>query len=127
MAAARPEYEAHRFAIERFQDLRVASGSGSVATAQPAAMAGGAAIFERNCAKCHGQKAKGTDKGPPLVHKIYEPGHHADVAFYLAVRRGVPAHHWPFGDMPPIEGIGDEEIAQIVDHVRGLQRAAGIE
>ena len=126
MAAARPEYEAHRFALDRFRSARAESDSEKVAAAQQTAT-DGEAIFERNCAKCHGQDAKGTDQGPPLVHKIYEPSHHADVAFYLAVRRGVPAHHWPFGNMPPVEGVSDEEIAQIVAYVRGLQRAAGIE
>lgn len=126
MAAARPEYEAHRFAIDRFRSARAESEPEKVAAAQPAAT-GGEAIFQRNCATCHGQKAEGTDKGPPLVHKIYEPSHHADVAFYLAVHRGVPAHHWPFGNMPPIEGVSDEDVAQIVAYVRGLQRAAGID
>lgn len=127
MAAARPEYEAHRSAIDRFRDARAAAGSDSVAAAQPVAREGGAAIFESKCAMCHGPEAKGTDQGPPLVHKIYEPSHHADVAFYLAVRQGVRAHHWPFGNMPPIEGVSDEQIAQIVAYVRGLQRAAGIQ
>ncbi len=126
MALARPEYEAHRSAIDRFRSARAASEPEKVAAAEPAA-GGGAAVFERNCAQCHGREAKGTDKGPPLVHKIYEPGHHADVAFYLAVRRGVPSHHWNFGNMPPFPGVTDEEIAEIVAYVRGLQRAAGIE
>ncbi len=127
LAQTRPEYEAHRSAIDRFRDARAAAESESVAAAQPVAKVGGAAIFESKCAKCHGPEAQGTDQGPPLVHKIYEPGHHADVAFYLAVRRGVPAHHWPFGNMPPIEGVSDEDIEQIVAYVRGLQRAAGIQ
>ncbi len=127
LAQTRPEYEAHRSAIDRFRDARATDQSASVAAAQPVAKVGGAAIFESKCAKCHGPEAQGTDQGPPLVHKIYEPGHHADVAFYLAVRRGVPAHHWPFGNMPPIEGVSDEDIEQIVAYVRGLQRAAGIQ
>ncbi len=126
MAAARPEYEAHQLAIDRFRAAGAASRAGVVAAAQPAADEG-AALFERKCAECHGREAKGTDKGPPLVHRIYEPSHHADAAFYLAVRQGVRSHHWPFGDMPPVEGVANEEIAQIVGYVRGLQRVAGIE
>ncbi len=126
IATARPEYEAHQFAIDRFRTAGAALKTGSVVTAPPSAN-GGAALFERRCSECHGREAKGTDKGPPLVHRIYEPSHHADAAFYLAVRQGARAHHWPFGDMPPVEGVADEEIAQIVAYVRGLQKAAGIE
>ncbi len=59
---------------------------------------------------------------PPLVHKIYEPGHHADGAFLLAVSRGVRAHHWPFGDMPPVDGVSQEDVQKIVAYVRALQR-----
>ena len=42
--------------------------------------------------------------GPPLVHKIYQPGHRSDMAFVLAAQNGVRAHHWPFGNRPPVEG-----------------------
>lgn len=86
----------------------------------------GQILFTQNCAACHGPKAGGTDQGPPLVHRIYEPGHHADGAFLLAVRNGVRAHHWRFGDMPPRPGLRDVEVAAIVDYVRALQKANGI-
>lgn len=87
----------------------------------------GREAFNSNCAACHGSNAAGRDgAGPPLVHKIYEPGHHADAAFFLAAKRGVRSHHWTFGDMPPVEGISDEEIAKIVSYIRALQRANGI-
>ena len=74
-----------------------------------------------------GRAATGGATGPPLVHKIYEPGHHADAAFLLAVRQGARAHHWSFGDMPPIPGVSDAEVGQIVAYVRALQKEAGIE
>ncbi|HUF93682.1 MAG TPA: c-type cytochrome, partial [Candidatus Limnocylindria bacterium] len=45
--------------------------------------------FDRRCVQCHGRHAAGTAVGPPLVHSIYRPAHHADVAFALAVQRGV--------------------------------------
>lgn len=92
----------------------------------PAAMQG-REVFSANCAACHGPRAEGTESGPPLVHRIYEPSHHADLAFLLAVRNGVRAHHWGFGDMPPVEGISEKEIEWIVRYVRELQRANGIE
>ena len=83
--------------------------------------------FDRLCATCHGGHASGGQSGPPLVHRIYGPAHHADVAFTLAVRRGVRAHHWRFGDMPPQLTVPVEEISRIVRYVRELQRANGIE
>ncbi len=84
-------------------------------------------LFKANCATCHGPKAGGTDRGPPLVHKIYEPGHHGDLAFQAAVQNGVRAHHWRFGDMPPVPDVSVAEVAEIVSYVRALQRANGIE
>jgi len=84
-------------------------------------------LFNRSCAACHGKNAAGQDGiAPPLVHKIYEPDHHGDAAFYLAARNGVRAHHWSFGNMPPVEGVTDTELEKIVFYVRELQRANGI-
>ena len=87
----------------------------------------GETIFNAKCAVCHGDNAAGVDgAGPPLVHKIYEPSHHGDMAFMLAPRRGVQAHHWRFGNMAPVEGLTDADIKQIILYVRELQRANGI-
>jgi mono/diheme cytochrome c family protein len=83
--------------------------------------------FDRRCVQCHGRHAAGTAVGPPLVHSIYRPAHHADVAFALAVQRGVVAHHWRFPDMPPQPGMPPGEIETITRYVRELQRANGIE
>ena len=92
----------------------------------PAAREGERA-FNARCALCHGAGAAGgTGIGPPLVHPIYEPGHHQDFAFRNAVRNGVTAHHWEFGNMPPVPGVSDAEIESIICYVRELQRAAGI-
>jgi len=96
------------------------------ASLTPAERAGRAAFVE-TCAACHGMKAQGTDKGPPLVHPYYRPGHHADGAFWLAVNQGVTQHHWRFGDMPPQPGVSDQEVADITRFVRAVQRANGIE
>ena len=82
--------------------------------------------FSKNCAACHGVNASGTQKGPPLVHDIYNPGHHADGAFLMAARRGVRRHHWPFGNMPPQPQVTDEELKAITQYVRELQTANGI-
>lgn len=88
----------------------------------------GETAFNAKCAACHGANGAGTEgKAPPLVHKIYEPGHHGDAAFLVAVKNGVRPHHWPFGDMPPVEGLTDSDVANIVAYVRALQRANGID
>ena len=68
----------------------------------------------------------GTDQGPPLVHKLYEPGHHTDAAFYRAATQGVVSHHWSFGNMPPVPGVSRRSVTKIVAYVRALQRANGI-
>lgn len=87
----------------------------------------GVALFEANCVACHGRNAAGSAQGPPLVHRIYEPGHHGDYAFQMAVRNGVRAHHWRFGNMPPVPGLSETEVTLITTYVRELQRASGIE
>jgi len=86
----------------------------------------GEKAFADNCAKCHGVNAAGTDKGPPLIHDIYNPGHHADESFYRAAQNGVRQHHWPFGNMPPQPQVSQPQIAAIVQYVRELQVANGI-
>ncbi len=88
--------------------------------------ASGAAAFNRNCAVCHGSEGSGTDQGPPLIHIIYEPGHHSDASFHRAVALGVRQHHWRFGDMPAVGGVSEGEVNAITDYIRALQRAAGI-
>lgn len=84
------------------------------------------AVFAAGCAGCHGQRALGTDQGPPLVHRVYQPSHHADFAFALAVRQGVRAHHWRFGDMPAVPGLAPDQVRAVTGYVRWLQRQAGI-
>lgn len=86
----------------------------------------GERLFEENCSSCHGQHAAGSEQGPPLVHRIYEPNHHGDGAFHIAVSRGVRSHHWSFGDMPPVDGVSERDVAKIIEYVRDLQRANSI-
>lgn len=88
----------------------------------------GKRIFDAACVSCHGPDAGGrNDAGPPLVDRVYEPSHHADIAFTMAVRSGVRAHHWPFGNMPAVEEqLTDAEIGYLVRYVRELQQANGI-
>jgi mono/diheme cytochrome c family protein len=83
--------------------------------------------FEARCAACHGVNAAGQDGvAPPPVHIIYEPSHHGDEAFQRAAAMGVRGHHWPFGDMPPVEGVTRGDVTMIIAYIRELQRANGI-
>ncbi|MDG1376196.1 MAG: cytochrome c [Yoonia sp.] len=83
--------------------------------------------FDAVCAACHGVNAQGQEGvAPPLVHKIYEPNHHGDIAFIRAAQNGVMGHHWPFGNMPAVEGITEADILNIIAYVRALQRENGI-
>ena len=82
----------------------------------------GQSLYQEKCGSCHGNWGDGSDQGPPLMHNLYVPSHHGDKAFYRAAMEGVRAHHWPFGDMPPVPGISKRAMDQIVPYVRWLQR-----
>lgn len=87
----------------------------------------GKLAFNAKCAQCHGQNAAGRNgMAPPLVHQFYRPGHHGDGAFLRAVQNGVQAHHWTFGNMPPVEGLTGGDVKAVVAYVRELQRENGI-
>lgn len=83
--------------------------------------------FQNRCAVCHGQNAEGSQTGPPLVNRLYEIGHHPNFSFHNAVNKGVTAHHWNFGDMPPVPNVPAAEVDAIICHVRDLQRSEGIQ
>jgi mono/diheme cytochrome c family protein len=86
----------------------------------------GKRLFEQHCASCHGSDLKGTHQGPPFLHPVYEPSHHGDASFQAAARYGVRAHHWKWGDMPPVGGISADDVAHITAYVRQQQRSVGI-
>ena len=87
----------------------------------------GARVYAAKCASCHGENGIGVEgAGPPFLNRIYIPSHHGDAAFFIAAANGVRAHHWPYGNMPPVEGITEAEVAAIVAYVRALQQANGI-
>lgn len=86
----------------------------------------GKELFTASCVECHGANAGGSSQGPPLIDKIYEPGHHADISFFLAVQQGVRQHHWQFGNMPPREEVSADDVDELICYVRELQYANGI-
>lgn len=116
--------------IQSPSEGKIASGGPIVGVKVPeltGVAVAGERLFNANCAACHGSNAAGRDGiAPPLVHKIYEPNHHGDQSFILAAQRGVRAHHWPFGNMPPVTGASKGDVQKIVAYVRTLQRANGI-
>lgn len=82
--------------------------------------------YEAYCASCHGKTARGTDKGPTFISKIYHPGHHGDGAFLVATKQGARAHHWKFGNMPPVKDVNATQLQAIVEYVRAVQQANGL-
>lgn len=107
-------------------DARLAAENGIAVPTFSDTAAQGGELFAANCALCHGPHASGSENGPPLVHKIYEPSHHGDGSFYMAAANGVRAHHWRFGAMPKIETVDKDDVTKIIAYVRELQRANGI-
>ncbi len=86
----------------------------------PADARKGKDIYDANCRRCHGRNLSGTGKGPALI--LYEKSHHGDGMFLKAVREGVRAHHWKFGDMPPRAKLTDDDVALVIRYVREIQK-----
>ena len=105
--------------------LGPASGQVAPSSSAEADLAHGRALFDRHCLACHGPEGRGSQAGPALVHAVYVPSHHADEAFLLAVARGVRAHHWRFGDMPPLPDVPPAQVKLIIAYLRDLQGKAG--
>jgi Cu/Ag efflux protein CusF len=75
--------------------------------------AGGARIFKANCAKCHGAKGEGTEKGISFLR-----GHaltHPKEDFIKQVREGEEDKMPSFRDK-----LSEEQIEQVVDYVRNV-------
>lgn len=97
----------------------------TVPNLSPAATKGGK-VFADNCAACHGDNGAGSDKGPPLINAIYNPGHHSDQSIRLAVKNGVRSHHWPYGAMPPQRQVTAPQVETVIAYIREIQVANGI-
>lgn len=104
-----------------------ACGSDDKPSGDVAADADGAALYASNCASCHGADLRGSEDGPSHLSIVYEPNHHGDEAFRAATRNGAPQHHWSFGNMPPVDGLADDEIDAIIAFVRAEQEGQGFE
>ena len=87
----------------------------------------GAEVYANSCASCHGADLRGTDKGPSQLSIVYEPNHHPDDSYRSAIANGARQHHWSFGDMPPVEGLNDEEVEAVIGFIRSEQQRRGFE
>ncbi len=87
----------------------------------------GAALYDANCASCHGTDLRGTSKGPSHLSIVYEANHHGDDAFRSAIAVGAAQHHWTFGNMPAIPGLDPQEVDDIIAYVRSVQDREGFE
>ena len=87
----------------------------------------GAEVYAESCASCHGADLRGTDEGPSMLSIVYEPNHHSDDSFRSAIANGAPEHHWPFGDMEPVEGLSDADVEAVIAFVRAEQERQGFE
>jgi mono/diheme cytochrome c family protein len=84
--------------------------------------------YQQRCAACHGSDLRGTLAGPSLRSVVYEPGHHSDDSFRVAIQQGSPQHHWDYGDMPAMgQGLSDEVIDEVIAYVRVVQEEDGFE
>ena len=78
----------------------------------------GKQTFETSCVWCHGKNVEGVGGvAPLLVHAIYEPVHHWDKSFQRVAAVGVPAHHWPFGHVPAVEGVTRGDIKMVTAYI----------
>ncbi len=87
----------------------------------------GAELYAANCASCHGNDLRGTDRGPSQLSIVYEPSHHPDDSYRSAIENGVRQHHWGFGNMPPISGLDDADVDEIIAFIRAEQERQGFE
>lgn len=87
----------------------------------------GRVIFSRACGSCHGTYGEGSEHGPPLVHPLYASDRLSREGFTHAIRNGVEAYRWPFGNMAPVADVDTAKIANLYRFVREMQRANGID
>ena len=59
-----------------------------------------------------------------MLRRMDEAG--IEKAFLIAATQGVRAHHWGFGNMPPVTGVSERQVSDIVAYVREVQKANGI-
>lgn len=101
----------------------VAAGCGAGGSADIDLTTGDAVAGQRaygtHCAACHGEGGIGTPSGPPLVGP--EARDLTAQQIVDAVREGADTDQWAGSAMPALPAVSDEELADIVAHVRQLR------
>ena len=77
------------------------------------------AVFDSNCAVCHGSDGRGGERAPNIATKR-EIVNLSDAQLTVILNKGVLA-----SGMPPFSYLGDEKIKQLVQYLRELQGVAG--
>jgi mono/diheme cytochrome c family protein len=107
--------------------LLAACGGGGAASDAAPDVGRGRQLYGGACAMCHGADLRGTARGPSQLSQVYEPSHHSDEAYRNAVKNGVRAHHWKFGDMPSLPEFPDDAIRDVIAYIRSEQQKQGFE
>jgi len=83
--------------------------------------------FARECGGCHGRAAQGTARGPALATTSYGRSRFDDDSIRSAVREGRVPRSPDSAGMPASPEIPESDLAQILDFLREVQRARGIQ
>jgi mono/diheme cytochrome c family protein len=83
---------------------------------QAQAAAAGKALFEQNCAKCHGADANGLRNRPSLRSERIRHATDGDLAWMLQ-------HGNPYKGMPPWSSLPEQQRWQIIAFLRTLPAA----
>ena len=86
----------------------------------------GGIAYAKECTECHGRTARGTVRGPNLIHPDYGPGKRSDAQFSQALREGKQARRAGYLDMPAVQDRSERNLKQLVAFLREVQRANGI-
>src|SRR6202166_4698549 len=79
----------------------------------------GRAVFESNCAGCHGLDGRGGEKGPNIATRP-EISRRSDDEILAILRHGIPS-----SGMPAFSRLGDAKLQVVVRHLRSLQGLNG--
>lgn len=115
------------FTLSAVTALLAGCGGGGGSSSATPDLERGKQLYGGACAMCHGADLRGTSRGPSQLSKIYEPSHHPDEAYRSAVKNGVRAHHWRFGDMPSLPEFPDDALTDVIAYIRSEQQKQGFE
>jgi glucose/arabinose dehydrogenase len=85
---------------------------------QPSHIAAGKAVYQQNCAMCHGGDAKGTGNVPPLVDQHVQQASDGSIFWYIT-------HGDLNNGMPSWAKLPEEQRWQVVSFIRSLGAVPG--